>query len=61
MKWYCESLKEHKMQMIKKIIPLANKEYISHHDQQICDICKEKFENKYADDKKHGKVRDHCH
>ena len=24
-------------------------------------ICKEKLENKYLKDKKHRKVRDHCH
>ena len=28
---------------------------------KICYICKEKIENKYLKDKKHRKVRDHCH
>ena len=29
--------------------------------QKICYICKEKFENKYLEDKKNHKVKDHCH
>ena len=28
---------------------------------KICYICKENFENKYLKDKRHCKVRDHCH
>ena len=28
---------------------------------KICYICKEKFENKYVNDKKYCKVRDHYH
>ena len=28
---------------------------------KICNICKEKFENKYLKDKKHRQVRGHCH
>ena len=27
----------------------------------MCYICKERFENKYTKDKKHGEVRDHRH
>ena len=27
----------------------------------ICYICKDNFENKYLRDKKHCKVKDHCH
>ena len=33
----------------------------SYENANICYICKEKFENKYVKDKKHGTVRDHCH
>ena len=34
----------------------------SYENAKICYICKEKFEDKYAKDKKkNGKVRDHCH
>ena len=29
--------------------------------QKICFICGEKFEDKYAKNKKHYKARDHCH
>ena len=32
----------------------------NHENAKICDICKEKFENKYLKDKKYRKVRDHC-
>ena len=28
---------------------------------KVCYICKEKNEDKHADDKKYRKVRDHCH
>ena len=28
---------------------------------KICYICKEKFKDKYAQDKKYRKVRDNCH
>ena len=27
----------------------------------MCYICKEKFQDKYAKDKKYCKVKDHCH
>ena len=29
--------------------------------QKLCYIRKEKFENKYLKEKKHRKIRDHCH
>ena len=29
--------------------------------QTICYICKENFENNYLKEKKHRKIRDHCH
>ena len=41
----------------EKEIPLTNKEIKSYEKQKVCHICKEKFCN----DKKKKKVRDHCH
>ena len=62
MKRFCKDLKEHATRMInyekKKIIPLTKEEKISYNDQQICYICKKEFDK---NDKKHHKVRDHCH
>ena len=43
---------------IKKIIPLTKEEEINYNDQKICYICKKEFD---TIDKKHHKVRDHCH
>ena len=42
----------------KKIIPLTKEEKISYNDQKVCYICKKEFD---TIDKKHHKVRDHCH
>ena len=62
MKKFCKDLKEHATRIInyekKKIIPLTKEEKINYNDQQICYICKEEFDKS---DKKHHKVRDHCH
>ena len=63
MKKFCKDLKEHAMRIInyekKKIIPLTKEEEkINYNDQQICYICKNEFDKS---DKKHHKVRDHCH
>ena len=62
MKKFCKELKEHATRIInyekKKIIPLAKEEKINYDDQQICYICKKEFDKS---DKKHQKVRDHCH
>ena len=33
----------------------------SYENAKICYIRKQKFENRYLKDKKHCKVRDHCH
>ena len=38
--------------------PLTTKEKIYHNEQEICYICKKEFDK---NDKKHCKVRDHCH
>ena len=41
---------------------LLTKDYQeSYANSKICYICKEKFKNIYLKDKKHHKVRDHCH
>ena len=40
------------------MIPLTIKEKIHYSEQKICYICKKEFDK---NDKKHYKVRDHCH
>ena len=60
---FCEFLREHAMKIIDfekkkmKLLPKEQQEPCEH--SKICDICKEKFENKYLKDKEYGKVRDH--
>ena len=65
MKKFCKSLREHSMKIInfqkKKMKLLINEQQESYKNAKNCYICKEKFENKCAKDKKHSKVRDHCH
>ena len=65
MRRFCESLREHAMKIInsknKKIKLLTKEQQKSHENSKICYICKEKFKNRYVKDKKHHKVRDHCH
>ena len=62
MKKFCKDLKEHATRIInhekKKIIPLTKEEKINYNDQKVCFICKKEFD---TIDKKHHKVRDHCH
>ena len=41
------------------MIPLTGKENKSYQMQKVCYICKEEFST--DNDKKHHKVRDHCH
>ena len=59
------NLKDHAMKMInfkkKKMRLLTKEQHKSYENVKICYICKEKFKNKYLKDKKHHKVRDHCH
>ena len=40
------------------MIPLITEEKIYHNEQEICYICKKEF---HTSNKKHHKVRDHCH
>ena len=49
------SFKKKKMKLLIKWQQELNE------NAKICHICKEKFENKYFEDKKYCKVRDHCH
>ena len=62
MKKFCEDLRIHATKIIndekKKIISLTMEEKTNYNDQQICYICKKEFDKS---DKKHHKVRDHCH
>ena len=62
MKKFCINLREHATKIInyekKKMIPLAIKEEKYHNKQKICYICKKEFN---TNDKKHYKVKDHCH
>ena len=65
MKKFCEFLRENVMKIInfkkKKMKLLASEKEESYENAKICDICKEKFENKYLEDKKCRKARNHCH
>ena len=65
MKKFCKCLTEHAMQIInfekKKIIPLTNGEYKLYLSQVNCHIYKQKFGDKYTNDKKYCIVTDHCH
>ena len=40
---------------------LINEQEKSNENANICYICEENFEDKYSEDKKYCKVRDHCH
>ena len=62
MKKFCKDLREHAMKIInyekKKFIPLTTEAKIYHNKQKICYICKKEF---VISNKKHHRVRDHCH
>ena len=62
MKKFCKDLREHATKIInyekKKVIPLTTEEKIHYNEQEICYICKKEFDKS---NKKHYKVRDHCH
>ena len=65
MKKFCEFLREHAMKIInfekQKMKLLTEEQKESYENAKIFYICKEEFENKYSEDKKCHKVRDHCH
>ena len=62
MKKFCKDLKQQATRIInhekKKVIPLTKEEKLNYNDQKVCYICKKEFD---TIDKKHHKVRDHCH
>ena len=62
MEKFCKDLREHAPKIInyekKKMIPLTKKEEKNYNKQKVCYICKKEFN---VDDKKHHKVKDHCH
>ena len=64
MKKFCMDLREHATKIIdsekKKMMPLKKKEEENHNNQKICYICKKEF-NTDDSDKKHLKVKGHCH
>ena len=64
MEKFCKNLREHTTKIInyekKDIIPLTKKEQVQHSEQKVCYICKKEF-NTDDSDKKHYKVKDHCH
>ena len=64
-KRFCESLKKHtkKIKNFKnrKNKLLTNKHHQWYENAKICYICKEKFEEKYGEDKEYLKVSNHCH
>ena len=59
---FCKDLREHATKIInyekKDMIPLTKKEEENYNNQKVCYICKKEFDKS---DKKHYKVRDHCH
>ena len=59
---FCKDLREHAIKIInyekKDMIPLTKKEEKNYNNQKFCYICKKEFDKS---DKKHYKVRDHCH
>ena len=62
MKKFCKDLREHATKIIiyeeKKMITLTIQEEKYHNKQKVCYICKKEFN---TNDKKHHKVKDHCH
>ena len=62
MEKFCKDLREHATKIInyakKKMIPLTKKEKKNHNKQKVCYICKNNTDDS---DKKHHKVKDHCH
>ena len=64
MKKFCLDLREHATKIInyekKKMMLLTKKEEENHNKQKVCYICKKDFSTDDSD-KKHHKVKDHCH
>ena len=63
MEKFCKDLREHATKIInheKKMIPLTRKEEKNYNKQKVRYICKKEF-NTGDSDKKHHKVKYHCH
>ena len=64
-KKFCKSLKEHATEIInfikKEMVQLTNEQQKSYKKAKVCYTCRKKFKDKFADNKKYRKVRDHCH
>ena len=62
MKKFSKDLREHSSKIInyekEKVMPLTTEEKIYHNKRKNCYICKKEFD---ISNKKHHKVRDHCH
>ena len=65
MKKFCESLRKHTMKIINFKIKKQSYKQISSKNhlkmQKSVIFVKKDFQNKYLEDKKYGKVGDHCH
>ena len=65
MKNFCQCLRKHARSMInfkkKKMKLLKNERKAPYKKVKICYICGEKFEDKYANNKKDPIFRDSCH
>ena len=59
---FCKDLRQHATKIInyekKDRIPLTKKQEENDNNEKVCYICKKEFDKS---DKKHYKVRDHCH
>ena len=63
MKKFCKYFRDHAMKIVnfkKKKNILTNEQQESNENAKISYICKEKFEDKNAKDKRYRKFRDHC-
>ena len=64
MKKFCKDLREHATKIInnekKAMIKLSKKQEKQYNKQRVCCICEKEF-NTDDSDKKHHKVKDHCH
>ena len=65
MKNFCGSLREHAVKTVnfkkKKVKSLTKEQQEPYENAKLCYVYKEKFENKYLNDEKYRRARDHCH
>ena len=63
MEKFGKDLREHAMRIVnyekKEMILLTDEENKFYEEQKVCNICKKEFST--DNDRKHHKVRDHCH